>query len=679
MSQSPSFTSFEIRDRTNRCKERFEQCFAHPKLRGEQWLITGRIEFDGWSLGLHASHSDRSSLDHRVRQRPDVKFVITGHLIALDSLLKRCLGAEPMADRNDSAGVLNLYENPERSPDANVWRIKKILRQLTYIHAMIRELGTQLRHHKADISLKSILEENANGLEEFRMDMTKAILAGVESWNREDGLPKPWGNANRNLIARFVNANVKRRNRIFFATEKMRKAMTLQLRQKQEPVMVVDLEETVTKTAIETRSSAGEKTKEPEQKPGEMSKNAESANPLPRQGRLCEGSQVPTAATTIPPDVLIDLAPSSVAGTKITEATGTIFGQSYMYPLPPKWPKESTVPIECPYCSELLTKEYKKQAAWNGHVSGDILPYMCFIEDCKTPDDLYRTSEELTKHVISAHGVPCWICDECTPDTGQDQFEIFETAELWRDHCSHAHSETIPDSIFSKFAESKMRKMVPPIKCPLCDYATSEIKRNIDPEILRHIHQFSNAISLEGLPDAVHEDLQLTDHRQIQYIVLQAFAQIYKDFDDHAALHKLIQNDRLPMGKEILILNRAACELMLPILIRLRFTFGEMFELKHYAKEWQEGQSHQSYLDSDLTENLHIMIDQVALISNMVYEGDKEKTSFIKTKCGTDAYIHQWLDLVDQCVVPGDPDYDLRKKHKEAGLKLQEAKRHPQE
>ncbi|UKZ57520.1 hypothetical protein TrVGV298_011378 [Trichoderma virens] len=557
MIQYPGFTSFAIRDRTNRCNERFEECFTHPKLSAQQWLVTGRADFNGWSLGLNASHSGRSSLDHKVCQRPDLIKLITLLLDGLDGFLKECL------HQDEPQGTPSPEEDEENPLYYTILDIKSILKQLTILHAAIRASGTQLRHHKADISLKSVLEDNSNGLQEFGKDMTEAILAGLESWNRGDGLPKPWGSANNNLIERFVNANVKRRNRINFATEEIRKKIPLQLKKNQEPVVAVDLEKAVTKIAIVSRLNAGEETEEPERKQGGMSKTGESAkDPLLRRERLCEGSQIPTAATAIPLDVVIDQAPSSVAGTNGTEATGSVLGQSYMYPLPPKWPKESTVPIECPYCSELLTKEYMKQAAWNGHVSGDILPYMCFIEDCKTPDDLYRTSEELTEHVISVHGVPCWICDECTPDTEQNQFEIFETAELWRDHCSHEHSETIPDSIFSKFAESKMRKMVPPIKCPLCDYATSEIKANIDPEILRHIHQFSlrslpwearaegnlseehledwsssasNATTcFEGLPTPVHQAMQLTDHEQMQLFILETFEQLHEAHDSLA-------------------------------------------------------------------------------------------------------------------------------------------------
>ena len=188
----------------------------------------------------------------------------------------------------------------------------------------------------------------------------------------------------------------------------------------------------------------------------------------------------------------------------------------------------------------------------SGHVSGDLLPYICFIEDCKNPDDLYRISEELTKHILSEHGITCWICDECTPDKEQEQLDIFETAQKWREHLLEAHFQTSPDAQFPKLAELSTYKMVPPIKCPLCDYATSEIKPNIDPEITRHIHEFStralpwearaegnrseehlkgkssyastnnsrkrrqNVIYIEDMPDPNHEEMKPTGPEEAQ-------------------------------------------------------------------------------------------------------------------------------------------------------------------
>lgn len=63
----------------------------HELLHKHQWLETGRAEFNLWSLGLNASRSDRSSLDYKVRQRPDLQEIITDLLDGLDESLSECL------------------------------------------------------------------------------------------------------------------------------------------------------------------------------------------------------------------------------------------------------------------------------------------------------------------------------------------------------------------------------------------------------------------------------------------------------------------------------------------------------------------------------------------------------------------------------------------------------------
>ncbi|UKZ93091.1 uncharacterized protein TrAFT101_008021 [Trichoderma asperellum] len=473
-----------------------------------------------------------------------------------------------------------------------------------------------------------------------RCDMTQIVLSGLENWKRGEGLPGPWKNANIQLLERLVNANVKRRNRIFFATERMRNVKARQPENKQnlamvhypdehdhyhavqmantadffnsialgqeslvrdfiiqdseilnmpnehgetplivavradKPAIVRDLlwngakvdalgcycqegqntpalrtplqvaaaedklhmirilrenradvfftapdgvnalqlatsngHESITDhirsayiSAIALVPEAQKETAKLKRGLEEILSIGETAKkfpviPLPQRGNLNEKSPASTAATAITRDAIIEQAPSKATWSAIIKEMGTLRGVTY--PLPPKWPEGSEVPhIDCPYCSEPLTRQQIKRAAWNRHVSEDILPYICFHEDCKTPDDLYRTSEELTKHFISEHGVPCWICDICTPDIEQEQCKIFETAQLWRDHLHYAHSQVILDTEFSMLAELNMQNMVPAVDCPLCDYATSEIKPNIDPHITRHIQQFS----LRSLP-----------------------------------------------------------------------------------------------------------------------------------------------------------------------------------
>lgn len=85
--------------------------------------------------------------------------------------------------------------------------------------------------------------------------------------------------------------------------------------------------------------------------------------PLYQHGKPTGGSQALTAATTFPSEAIFEQAPSKVAETTISRATGTTRGETY--PLPPKWPEDPKVlHMDCPYCSEPLAREHLKQSAW---------------------------------------------------------------------------------------------------------------------------------------------------------------------------------------------------------------------------------------------------------------------------------------------------------------------------
>jgi hypothetical protein len=170
------------------------------------------------------------------------------------------------------------------------------------------------------------------------------------------------------MVKRLVNANIRRRNRIFFATEKMRKEKARREEKKRKELVVVDPKV----SNMEGPKQTGEQPEVregPERKPEGIPEIGESTiepqnNPPARQGSFNEQSQAPTSASTIPLDVVIEQAPSNVAGTTITRATG--IAQDQNYPSRPKWPKASTTPhIDCPYCSEPLTEKHtKNEIAW---------------------------------------------------------------------------------------------------------------------------------------------------------------------------------------------------------------------------------------------------------------------------------------------------------------------------
>jgi hypothetical protein len=91
MDQILAYASSDIRERTKKCEMQFNKCLDHEQLGKNQWLVTGFAEFNLWSFGLNASHSGRSSLDYKVRQRPDLQEIIVDLLDGLDESLEECL------------------------------------------------------------------------------------------------------------------------------------------------------------------------------------------------------------------------------------------------------------------------------------------------------------------------------------------------------------------------------------------------------------------------------------------------------------------------------------------------------------------------------------------------------------------------------------------------------------
>lgn len=310
------------------------------------------------------------------------------------------------------------------------------------------------------------------------------------------------------------------------------------------------------------------------------------------------------------------------------------------------------------------------------------MPYICFIENCQRPDDLYRTVEELTTHVINDHGIPCWICDICTPDIDQDTFDIFHTAQDWRNHLHSVHLQVIPDTLFPQLAKASTRRMIPPLNCPLCDFCTGEIKPNIDPEITRHIHRFSlralpweteqeenlsnnhlqgvtftsgtigsnkrrkNAMSIEKMPSPIHEQMKSTSSQDIQLQNLQLFQ---RTFSHPILKDQPIDHDRLQD------LPGKWGEVLLPILIQIQCNFEELRIFETRSKD-NQSEEFASLLTAELTSSVHESSRRV--LSLLEAPDDKKGQGLLqKTADSGDAYILQWLSLCNQNYTPGDPEY----------------------
>jgi hypothetical protein len=80
-----------IRGQSLNCKKLFQQCEVCPVLGELDWIQSGQGDFNLWCHGLSAVATGKSSLDFRVRHRPDIRKIICDLLDGLDESLKDCL------------------------------------------------------------------------------------------------------------------------------------------------------------------------------------------------------------------------------------------------------------------------------------------------------------------------------------------------------------------------------------------------------------------------------------------------------------------------------------------------------------------------------------------------------------------------------------------------------------
>ncbi|KAI1129296.1 hypothetical protein F5Y10DRAFT_264287 [Nemania abortiva] len=103
------------------------------------------------------------------------------------------------------------------------------------------------------------------------------------------------------------------------------------------------------------------------------------------------------------------------------------------------------------------------------HVAGDLQPYTCILEDCKTPIDFFLTTSDWLRHMNKEH--KSWLFYQAT---GRVYQEV--------DGC--------------QYLKNQAWRILSPMRCPLCNYRSSSLDIELDDHIPEHIHSFS----LRALP-----------------------------------------------------------------------------------------------------------------------------------------------------------------------------------
>jgi len=330
-------SNVNIRDRTLNCIESFNNCLANPALGKLGWVERCQADFNLWTYGLKADSTGKSSLDYRVREREDVRNVVSDLLDGLAESLYSCL------ETSTEPEGLEILE----------FDIKTVLKQLSRIHVAIRRAGNHLRYQRADAALKDAL--STRDFIEWKEDMENLILMGVENKNQKQGHEEgqnPGFSQQRTLTKvqeRLIRANLLRRHRIQYARSAL-EAKRKDLKRLPEeagdrvPAQNQSIDPALPQPHVVDVVIEPERLERKDQGPVEK-------HPIENPPR----SENQQTATDISSKFKVPLANSRKSGTIITKATQTGREQNY-----PRWYKDPGAygNVLCPYCAEPLSRDY---------------------------------------------------------------------------------------------------------------------------------------------------------------------------------------------------------------------------------------------------------------------------------------------------------------------------------
>lgn len=152
------------------------------------------------------------------------------------------------------------------------------------------------------------------------------------------------------------------------------------------------------------------------------------------------------------------------------------------------------------------------------HLSGDLLPYTCILEQCPLPQKLYRTRREWLDHMQTEHtGSHYWLCFACSEPVKFDEENDFSF------HLQSQHSDAVSiDQVPFFISECLCTGPVSLDRCPLCPILNEQ---EIEPEgLLLHIAEHLHSFSLNALP------WQVPGEKEAEYLgqeILEAQASVY--------------------------------------------------------------------------------------------------------------------------------------------------------
>ncbi|KAL6352258.1 hypothetical protein LRP88_14463 [Fusarium phalaenopsidis] len=329
-------------------------------------------DFNLWIDGIGALASARAALDWRLNERPIDLALVKGNLVMLYQSLE------------DYADLQEKYQ----SLDEALLDIESALGSLASLALAVRRTGKRSRLHKADRLFNE--EEHC----ELKQHLECIAVLRPEERGYSSHRFRQKLEALTPIQQRLVVANLRRRNRFLQA----RRHSTGLKRRKPE---LSSISEDAINKAHQLIASPDVKIPIPThpviEQPPKLPKSSDAPTISGTSASVPESKLRYTDPALKKPEAL-------TPRTEVTRITATAH-----YPRP-QIPDDNQHMFQCPCCYQTLPiQDVKTNPRWRKHLSEDICPYTCVVEDCPTPDVYYSTRTALERHIRQDHS-PTWQC-----------------------------------------------------------------------------------------------------------------------------------------------------------------------------------------------------------------------------------------------------------------------------
>ncbi|CEL05107.1 hypothetical protein ASPCAL06227 [Aspergillus calidoustus] len=436
----------------------------------------GRLRLWAGSFGAHRKEKDRLSLDHRLREAPELHKLVRDHLsdiydalscannIVLDpEYVSRCSKEESTTPESEDSSDSDASSAGLETRNPSLSDLEEYLLDIRHTITSLYKFSVTLQNPATRDKTKKA----------SRIDVSFYEVFDIQHASEKFGLP-----ADCILAQRLGRANTRRRQLLAYYK---------------------DHDQKISKYIDVFMGNALQSSSTPKSKTSGDQRDVVSLSGI--QGaaastKSTEWTQDTTVSTVRMPDVD---ATSDSGRTVFSTTTSAAGDESSTIPVPPPPDPEAAArqePFNCQICCQIIIVK-NSEDDWKYHVFSDLRPYICTFDNCVQANQLYDSYTEWSEHERQFHRRE-WVCNLCS--------RVYKSQLSFSAHIQSSHAGVFSKDQLQVVIRGSERPITTPQQCPLCTKRPIDNPVRFQKHLARHLQQFSLFIISRGSdPEAPQE------------------------------------------------------------------------------------------------------------------------------------------------------------------------------